>query len=134
MSTDAAVSADLTDLVAAEIRALMGRRNINRAELARRLNVEDSWVGKRLNGRTEIGVNDLPRIAEALGVGIVDLLPRSERRLTGDYPPEGDKPGEAVKIPQQRNPYGKSRPAGRSDSRHPAGRPERRTSPTRRVS
>lgn len=65
--------------IAAEIRSVMGRLNVNKAELSRRLGVEDSWVGKRLNCRTEIGVTDLGRIARALGVNVVDLLPRSQR-------------------------------------------------------
>lgn len=72
----------LTAHVASEIRAMMGRLNVNRAELARRLNVEDSWVGKRLNGRTEISLSDFERIARALRVGIVDLLPRDVRTPT----------------------------------------------------
>jgi len=77
----------LTAHVASEIRATMGRLNVKRAELARRIGVEDSWVGKRLNGRTEISLTDLDRIATALGVGIVDLLPRDRRQqVTGWYP------------------------------------------------
>lgn len=131
MSTEVAETTKIAADVAAEIRAQMGRQNVNRAELARRLNVEDSWVGKRLNGRTEIGVSDLGRIAHALGLRIVDLLPRAERGLTGDYPRSGDKPDVAVKIPHPRSPYpGSRRPAGRADERRPPGGPKR-TSPTR---
>lgn len=88
MTTQQVASPDgLTAHVASEIRAMMGRLNVNRAELARRIGVEDSWVGKRLNGRTEISLTDLDRIANALGVGIVDLLPRDRREVTLRYNP-----------------------------------------------
>jgi hypothetical protein len=131
MSTDVAGLTEITADVAAEIRAQMGRQNITRAELARRLKVEDSWVGKRLNGRTEIGIGDLGRIAHALGLKIVDLLPQRERGVNGGYPHSGDKPGEAGRIPLPRSPYpGTRHPVGRGDDRRPAGGPKR-TSPTR---
>src|SRR5688572_5078834 len=131
MSTEVAETTKIAADVAAEIRAQMGRQNVNRAELARWLNVEDSWVGKWFNGRTEIGVSDLGRIAHALGLRIVDLLPRAERGLTGDYPQSGDKSDVVVKIFQFCSPYlGSRHPAGRSDDRRSPSGPKR-TSPTR---
>ncbi|ROO51037.1 helix-turn-helix protein [Micromonospora sp. Llam0] len=65
----------LTDLVAEEIRALQGRRRVSGRELARRLGETPSWVNYRLTGVTPINLNDLERIATALGVTVVDLLP-----------------------------------------------------------
>jgi len=66
----------------------MGFYNVSKAELARRLGVEDSWVGKRVNGQTEIGMSDAFRIAAALEVNVVDLLPQSQRRekVTASFP------------------------------------------------
>jgi transcriptional regulator with XRE-family HTH domain len=70
---------DLSGRIAAEIRSQLGRQNINKSELARRLNVSHTWVTNRLVGTQEIGTNELVRIAEALGVGVADLLPQSVR-------------------------------------------------------
>lgn len=69
----------LTDLVAEEIRALLARRRMSGRELARQLGESPSWVNFRLTGHTPVGLNDLQRIAEALGVGVLDLLPQSMR-------------------------------------------------------
>jgi len=63
---------------AEEIRALLGRRGMNKAELARRLEVSHTWVTNRLTGDQEIGVNELHRIAQALGVKARDLLPAGD--------------------------------------------------------
>lgn len=79
-------SLDMTGLVAEEIRAMLGRRRMSGRELARKLDVSPSWVSYRLTGTQEIGLNDLARIADALGVGIVDLLPREQR---GGRPTDG---------------------------------------------
>lgn len=79
MTTTPERSATLTDLVAAEIRAQMGRLNVRQRELARRLGENDQWVSTRVNGRTPINLNELHRFAQALEVGVYDLLPPPER-------------------------------------------------------
>lgn len=66
--------------VAAEVRAMMGRRGLRQAHLARRLGKNDVWLSVRLNGRQAIDVNDLQLIAAALGCSILDLLPDGVRR------------------------------------------------------
>jgi len=66
----------LSATVAGEIRALMGRREINKTEMARRLAVSDMWIGRRLKGRQDFTLDDLQRIAAVLGVGVSDLLPK----------------------------------------------------------
>lgn len=76
MSVDTTAPAvGLTAYVAAEIRAYLGRHSISKAELARRLNVAETWVGKRLNGRTEITLTDVERVAAAVGVAPSVFLP-----------------------------------------------------------
>lgn len=75
MTTTPERSATLTALVAAEIRAALGRLDIKPSQLARRLGENDQWLSTRLKGRTPINVNDLHRIATALGVGVHELLP-----------------------------------------------------------
>ncbi|PZM88676.1 MAG: hypothetical protein DIU79_16495 [Actinobacteria bacterium] len=78
---------DMSGRVAEEIRALLARRRMSGRELARQLGVSPSWVSYRLTGTQPIDLNDLDAIAQVLGVGIVDLLPRDRRQqVTGWYP------------------------------------------------
>jgi len=53
---------------AADFRAEMARRQISGSELARRLGVHHWWVSKRLTGHIPTRVEDLERMAEAVGV------------------------------------------------------------------
>jgi transcriptional regulator with XRE-family HTH domain len=75
-------TATLSALVAEEIRALMARRRISGRQLATQLEVSPSWVSYRLTGTQPIDVNDLALIADALGVGVHDLLPPPEVAAT----------------------------------------------------
>jgi transcriptional regulator with XRE-family HTH domain len=65
----------LTLQVAEEIRAMMGRKRVNQAGLARQLGVSQPWVSDRLRGNTPIDLTDLERIAVVLGVKPLDLMP-----------------------------------------------------------
>jgi transcriptional regulator with XRE-family HTH domain len=67
--------ATLSDLVAEEVRALMARRKVSGRELADLLGVSPSWISYRLNGKQPIDLNDLERIANALEVPILTLIP-----------------------------------------------------------
>jgi len=71
-------TATLSELVAEEVRALMARRQMSGRTLATKLNVSPSWVSYRLSGKQPIDVNDMLLIANALGVGVHDLLPPPE--------------------------------------------------------
>lgn len=84
-----AVQTPLSDHVIGEILAQMGRRRINKAELSRRLNVLEVWVGRRLNGRVPISLDDLQRIADVLDVPAGQLMP--DTRTTVVF-----SPGERV--------------------------------------
>ncbi|SNY28869.1 helix-turn-helix domain-containing protein [Paractinoplanes atraurantiacus] len=68
-------TATLSQLVADEIRVAMTRRRMSGRELATKLNVSPSWVSYRLSGKQPIDLNDLLRIANALEVGVHELLP-----------------------------------------------------------
>lgn len=68
MSIDVTLSATLSERVAEEIRALMARRRVRQTQLAREIGVNDQWLSVRLRGVQEIGLNDLARIADGLGV------------------------------------------------------------------
>jgi transcriptional regulator with XRE-family HTH domain len=54
--------------VSANVRAELGRQSLTRADLARKLGESDMWLGRRLNDQVPITVDELVRIADALGV------------------------------------------------------------------
>lgn len=61
----------------------MGRLDVRQSELARRLGENDQWLSTRLKGRTPINLNELQRIAQALGLGVLDLLPAQASQGAG---------------------------------------------------
>lgn len=108
----------LTEYVAGELRAYLGRHEISRSELGRRLGVEDTWVGKRLKGQTEISLADLDRIADALGVEVTSFLPTRGNTLR--YPPSADRMRPAAPDTASTRPSGRyERPPTRHDSARP---------------
>lgn len=68
--------ATLSELVAEEIRALLARRRMSGRALATQLGVSPSWVSYRLTGTQPIDLNDLQRIAAALDIDAIALMPR----------------------------------------------------------
>lgn len=76
------VRSELSTRIAAEVRAEMGRQGISSAALARKLGVSEAWTSRRLsiNGDQTMDLDDLPRIADVLGVPIAELLPREVGR------------------------------------------------------
>lgn len=66
----------LSDQVAEEIRVALTRRRMSQRQLAQALNVSPAWLNYRLTGVQAIDVNDMQRIADALGVSVLDLFPR----------------------------------------------------------
>jgi transcriptional regulator with XRE-family HTH domain len=85
MTIDTTRPATLSERVAEEIRVAMARRRIKQSQLARMIDQNDQWVSVRLNGRQEIGLNDLEVIAAALGMQAAQLL--STPPATGQKPP-----------------------------------------------
>ena len=81
----AAVATPMRELVAEEIRALLGRRKMSASELARRMGVSQKYMSRRITGETAFDVDDLNAIAAVLGVEVATLIPRrsgsSEGRL-----------------------------------------------------
>lgn len=116
MSADDTGTATLSDQVIEEILGLMGRRRINKAEMARRLGTKEDWVGRRLNGRQPIDLDDLRRFAAVLGVAAADLLPKGNT-LWKSRPVDGRvvaTVGEERKHRPHRpgRPVGQTRPVG----------------------
>ncbi len=66
----------INDLVAEEIRVLLARRRMSASDLARQTGMTQRAISRRLTGEKVIDVDDLAKIAEALGVEAVELLPR----------------------------------------------------------
>lgn len=61
-------------IVAANIRAEMGRHRITQSTVAAHLGISQPSVSARLSGRTSIDVDDLFAISELIGVAPADLL------------------------------------------------------------
>lgn len=71
----------LRERVAEEIRALMARRNISRQTMAKAMGVSHTTVWRRLSGDTALDLDELERIADTLGVHLVDLFPRRDTTI-----------------------------------------------------
>lgn len=65
----------LNERVAEEIRVMIARRNISAAELARRTGITQRSISRITTGEKGIDMDDLEKIAAALGVEIAALLP-----------------------------------------------------------
>lgn len=96
----------LSDQVAEEIRVLLTRRRMSQRQLAQALGVSPAWLNYRLTGVQAIDLNDLQRIAEVLGVTILDLLPSDKVR------PNNRSTDQPVRTMSPTRPT-QSRPKGR---------------------
>jgi transcriptional regulator with XRE-family HTH domain len=80
----------LSERVAEEIRAMLGRKRMSGRQLATKLGVSQTWMSTRLSGTTPIDLNDLEKIARVLDVEVTDLLPRSGGGLITTASPQAD--------------------------------------------
>lgn len=111
-TTPEAPATTLTERVAEEIRALMGRRRMTGAALARSLGRSEAWISYRLSGKQTIDLHDLEAIASALGVAPVELLPARDRRsgtTTGQYSDLPDRPRDNRPVSRGASDRGLSR-------------------------
>ena len=71
----------LTERVAEEVRALMGRYGVTQMQLVEVLHVSQTGVSKRLRGLIPFDINELGLLADYFGVDPGDLLgaPKSPR-------------------------------------------------------
>jgi len=99
-------------------------------ELARRTGIKQSTMSRRMTGETAFDMDDLEVIADALGVEVADLMPKSARAGGGDfkdlYLPASFSDGPVSRsadvdrvAPRSASPFGQ--PARRDPSR-PRGR------------
>lgn len=73
------VLTSVSERIAEELRAILGRANKSRRALARDLDVDPMWVSRRLTGSQPFTVEDVVRICRALEV---DPMPLLEHALT----------------------------------------------------
>lgn len=67
-----------SETVAGLIRGEMWRQHVSGRELARRVGESPNWVWRRINGPTPIAVNELLRMAAALGRPAIEFLPTED--------------------------------------------------------
>lgn len=75
-----AMSARLANAFSRNVRARMQKLGINQKELARRLNVGQSFVSQMLSGHRRPGLESLETFADALGTEPADLI--REKKLS----------------------------------------------------
>lgn len=117
----------IRERVAEELRVLLARRRMSATELARRTQITQPYLSRRMTGEIAFDLDDLEKIARALGVKVLDLLPRGD---TETYPTLAAKPTvRPIRLPTQRSNRrpGDGRPVG-----HPGG--ARRPDGSRRTS
>lgn len=122
MTTTPERSATLTELVAAQIRSLLGYRDMRPSELARRIGENDQWMHVRLKGKVPLNLNDMHRIARALDVPVGQLMPPPEVAAGAANPsaiPRYLQPPDRIETHTDRP--RDNRPAGKPGSGHSAG-------------
>lgn len=68
------MASKLNDSVRLELRRILSDRFTTWAEAARRLEQTQTWLGRRLNGTTDLSLNDVELICQRLDVPISDVL------------------------------------------------------------
>lgn len=68
-------SFDLATYVRGEIRAWMGRRDLNYFDVAELVDRDRTWVGNRLSGRVGTTLEDVQVFADGLGIDVRTLMP-----------------------------------------------------------
>ena len=108
----------LSEQVAGEIRAYLGRHRISQAELARRMHVSGPWLNYRLTGKQPIDLNDLEQISIALGVKPTDLF--GHRLPTHEQVTIAAQRQAKTRTNPKRSPIAPAhRPPNRTDARRP---------------
>lgn len=80
----------MTESVAAEVRALMARRQVSGTDLAHALDIPQTSLARRIRGRYPFDVELLAQIADYFGVPVVSFFPAQPERgghPTGGYGP-----------------------------------------------
>ena len=62
------------DYVAQELRAELGRKRLSMSEVARRLDVEQTWLYKRLTGQIPLRIGEVFEIADAVELPLERII------------------------------------------------------------
>jgi transcriptional regulator with XRE-family HTH domain len=126
-------TATLSQLVGKRIKLKLFLAEMSGRELATKLGVSPSWVSYRLSGKQEIGVNDLLRIAVALGVELHDLMPSADE-IAAALPVINDPRSGSGRLSRTDEPKPGHHVAPRpfSQPRRDPSRPTSTVSPSRR--
>lgn len=71
---------EVREYIAGEVRAAMGRREINKTALAKSLGLSIQTVSESLAGRRAFSTDELATICELLAVDFLDLFPPTSER------------------------------------------------------
>lgn len=93
--------------VAAEVRAESARRRVTGRELARRTGVPISTLSRWTTGQTPIQLDDLDRIADALGADVVTLIAAAKQQRSD---PIGPDLGRLPQLDSNQQPAGYAAP------------------------
>ena len=77
----------LNAAVAAELRAERVAQEITFDDLVKRVSLSRNTVWRLLNAERFITIEALVEVADALGVSVLDIVERAEKRLARDAPP-----------------------------------------------
>jgi transcriptional regulator with XRE-family HTH domain len=69
----------LADMVAAEVRAHLARRQLTGTAFANAIGRSEMYVSRRLRGEIPFDLADIEQVATFLGITVADLLPAPER-------------------------------------------------------
>jgi transcriptional regulator with XRE-family HTH domain len=78
-------ASDLSKRVAAELKADQGRRGWTARDLERKSPMSYTTIGRLLNGKTEISVEDLFVICEAIGADVHAIVKEAESHMPEGY-------------------------------------------------
>lgn len=111
----------LAQLVAAEIRAEMGRQRLSQRALARSLDRPDVWLMRRLRGDQALDLEELELVAKALSMAPETLVERAvalraigRGSLTREYAKASDEPVRPIRLRPATYPGEYSGPSDRS--------------------
>jgi transcriptional regulator with XRE-family HTH domain len=65
----------LADRIINAVQVALDVKGVSGSELARRLGVSQTYVWRRMTGEVSFSIDDLDRVAQALGISVEQLLP-----------------------------------------------------------
>lgn len=81
----------LNAAVAAELRAERVAQEVTFDDLVKRVSLSRNTTWRLLNAERLITIEALVEVADALGVSVLDIVERAEKRLARDVPPPPPK-------------------------------------------